>query len=87
MYLEYTFFGKIVYSRYTKYHHGLPHRLNEECGEKRSFDGVVARLNSMVISCSWCCRQKQIDAIMIRIVLDWLEYDRIVLDTVKLVVF
>ena len=35
----------------------------------------------------WCCRQKQIDAIMIRIVLDWLEYDRIVLDTVKLAVF
>ena len=27
MYLEYTFFYKIVYSRYTKYHHGLPCRL------------------------------------------------------------
>ena len=49
-YLEYTFFNKIVYSRYTKYHHGLPRQLNEECGEKRSFDGVVARPNSMVIS-------------------------------------
>lgn len=44
------FFNKIVYSRYTKFHHGLPRRLNEECGEKRSFDGVVARPNSMVIS-------------------------------------
>ena len=87
MYLEYTFFIKIVYSRHTKYHYGLPRRLNEECGEERSFGGVVAWLNSMVISCSWCCRQKQIDAIMIRIVLDWLEYDRIVLDTVKLAVF
>lgn len=35
-------FNKIVYSGYTEYHHGLPHRLNEEYGEKRSFDGVVA---------------------------------------------
>ena len=52
MYLEYTFFSKIVYSRYTKFYYGLPHRLNEECGEKRSFDRVVARSNSMVISCS-----------------------------------
>ena len=50
MYLEYMFFSKIVYSRYTKFYHGLPHRLNEECGEKRGFDGVVARPNSMVIS-------------------------------------
>ena len=43
MYLEYTFFYKIVYSRYTKFHYGFPSRLNEECGEKRSFDGIVAR--------------------------------------------
>lgn len=52
MYLEYTFFYKIVYSRYTKFNHDLPRRLNEECGEKRSFDEVVAWLNGMVISCS-----------------------------------
>lgn len=52
MYLKYMFFNKIVYFRYTKFNHDLPRRLNEECSEKRSFDGVVAWLNSMIISCS-----------------------------------